>query len=398
MAGQVFALDGRLLCSVHTNSGSLNGLDVFVTNDARLEYVWAGSRRSLAPGLMTKVPWLGMPVVWCPHDVFRNDGDRCTSTDSCVETETLPISARELVLVSGHVDDRISLAAWAWNPRCDTWCDLAKMHHPHCYGAMAHGDSVFAMCVGPTVLGGMDKENTPSAGVEVYDVGNDAWRLMAPMSLPRIYLGAAVIGPCLFAVGGVIASVPSCSGERYQAGTWTPIAPMSAPRYGLALVALDHLLYAIGGSSTRSSWWQHRTVATVERYDVAQDSWTTLAPLNHARSCFGAGVYKGCIYVFGGCRAVGTLARSVERYDPDSNTWTHVANMLTGLERHAVAAVGEGFLLLGGRTDSPQGDSLHGATYFNARDCSWSPLEMPRGRHLDCRAVTVETCRAVTRS
>ena len=69
----------------------------------------------------------------------------------------------------------------------------------------------------------------------------------------------------------------------------------------------------------------------VFRYDLAEDSWLELPPMNTARALAGSVVYKNNIYVIGGNSSISTKWRkellpehcvgTVEIFDPAEGTW-----------------------------------------------------------------------------
>ena len=64
-----------------------------------------------------------------------------------------------------------------------------------------------------------------------------------------------------------------------KTGRWTELAPIGIPCWGLAVLALPSTgcIYAIGGGT------DHTSYATVERYDIARNEWTSAAPMSVAR-------------------------------------------------------------------------------------------------------------------
>jgi N-acetylneuraminic acid mutarotase len=120
--------------------------------------------------------------------------------------------------------------------------------------------------------------------------------------------GAAALGNLLYVAGGLVTAGPD--GEEITASVlayspamqrWTPVAPMPTARWRLRLVAAGGQLYAIGGQSRTGT-----TLSTVERYDPNTDTWTTVAAMNQDRGVPGAvAVSRGLqrfIVVVGGCR------------------------------------------------------------------------------------------------
>ena len=65
---------------------------------------------------------------------------------------------------------------------------------------------------------------------------------------------------------------------------------MSTARYNLEVVTVNNNIYAIGGNTGK----------TVERYNIADNKWETVASLNYSRESATASVVDGEIYVIGG--------------------------------------------------------------------------------------------------
>jgi hypothetical protein len=160
------------------------------------------------------------------------------------------------------------------------------------------------------VIGGTDDTLQPKNTVYEYDpqrpVGS-RWTARAAMPTPRFYLGAALVDDIIYAAGGYTISTPDLAVvEAYDpaANSWTTRAPMLAGRGGLALVGVGSgepgcggYLYAIGGG------WNAQ-VATVERYDPANNRWGRISSLTLARRSIAA-AYAGNVFslvAFGGWR------------------------------------------------------------------------------------------------
>ena len=97
------------------------------------------------------------------------------------------------------------------------------------------------------------------------------------------------------------------------------------------------------------------------------NTWAELAPMNIARSYFGAVALNGKIYAIGGCDQVATGGNEImpastytggvtgtnEVYDPNTNNWTSEALMPTPREGFAIAVYQGKIYCIGGSTQSP---------------------------------------------
>ena len=135
--------------------------------------------------------------------------------------------------------------------------------------------------------------------------------------------------------------------ESAQAGTtgpavgargpgWVRCAPIPTPRFLLsATVGSDGRIYTVGGAT-------QAPVKTVEAYDPASDSWSRVASLGVARR--GPGVATapgGRIYAIGGFGARSQHGATVEAYDVEADRWEQVAPLAHhGAHNEMAAACG----------------------------------------------------------
>jgi N-acetylneuraminic acid mutarotase len=187
-----------------------------------------------------------------------------------------------------------------------------------------------------------------------YDPATDAWKALAPMPTKRGAAHAAVVNNKIYVIGGGVA-VGDATGihparphkstgavEEYDpaTNTWRERTPMPLPRNHATAAAVNGKVYVIGGRVgggfiTGGS----SNVDVVEEYDPAKDTWgAPRAKMPSARSAIASGVFGGRIYVTGGegqdAQRMWTF-RSLEAYDPATNSW-HVLPSLP-VSRHGLA-------------------------------------------------------------
>jgi len=157
---------------------------------------------------------------------------------------------------------------------------------------------------------------------------------------------------------------------------WKTKSPMPTERYGLAAVAVDGKIYAIGG-------YDGSYLRTVEEYDPSTDSWRTVAQMPTARYYLAAASVDGKIYAVGG---VGSYLRTVEEYNPKTDKWRTVTQMPT--ERYGLAAASEdGKIYAIGGYD---GSYLRTVEEYNPSTDSWRTVaQMPTARY-DLAAASVD--------
>jgi len=107
-------------------------------------------------------------------------------------------------------------------------------------------------------------------------------------------------------------------------GSWSEGPPIPTPRLGAVAGVLDGKLYVAGGATAGDFPF---VVPTLEVYDPEAGTWTEGPPMLLGRiSAFGAAL-DGKLYVIGGYARNRYAPRSVEQYDPGTETWTERAQI-----------------------------------------------------------------------
>jgi subtilisin family serine protease len=108
-----------------------------------------------------------------------------------------------------------------------------------------------------------------------------------------------------------------------SSSAWQSRTSMPSARRGLAVWAANNILYAIGGTNAAGT-----ALRTVQAYNPGTNSWTTKASLPVARQTGnGATTIQGILYLAGGHNGAGALTRTLYAYNPSTNTWSSRAQM-----------------------------------------------------------------------
>ncbi|XP_070385059.1 kelch-like protein 10 [Dermacentor albipictus] len=156
-----------------------------------------------------------------------------------------------------------------------------------------------------------------------YNCRTAKWRVMGNQNTPpRAYHGAAVIGQCVYFVGGCDGRVCYHSVVCFDVhqARWSAKAHMAFARCYVSVAVLQGHIYAMGGFDGRDR------LKTVERYDVKKNRWSMVADMNEVRSDASAAAACGRIYIVGGFTGEVTLD-TVECYAPSTGAWTVVLTM-----------------------------------------------------------------------
>lgn len=175
--------------------------------------------------------------------------------------------------------------------------------------------------------------------VEAFDTGTSQWSTKAAMPTPRHSAAAAVVGGQICVFGGVSTIFDISTTECYDpvANSWSAPPPPAMPtsRRLLGADALGGLAYAVSGFAISSSIGY---LKTVERFDIAGPSWSTMAPLMTARESAAVVAASGLLYAFGGDNANGAID-SAEAFNPATGTWSSKTPLPMPLTRLGAVAI-----------------------------------------------------------
>lgn len=245
---------------------------------------------------------------------------------------------------------------YEFDPATDTWARKKNMP------LLSHHVALAELKGKIYVFGGFTKpEKGPTAWVPIdnaweYDPRADTWKALAPLPTKRGSPVAAIVNGKIYVIGGAGLHPGSKETSLHPArphralgtnevydpatNTWEARNTMPTARNHSAIGVVDNKIYVIAGRVGNAFITRASNTDIVEVYDPATDQWgPLLAPMPTARSASGWGTYRGRIYVVGGemrSAIASTTFRTVEAYDPKSNTWATMPPMETS--RHGVAA------------------------------------------------------------
>ena len=147
----------------------------------------------------------------------------------------------------------------------------------------------------------------------------------------RIYM----IGGTPYGYAG--SSVSLC--QRYDpvADTWTTMAPMPTPRAWIAAAYVRGKVYIVGGMTNTSE-----ASTANEEHTIAANSWTGRRPLPESVLAYMAGVWRdSLVYVCGGMGKNYDATRTVQVYNPFTDSWAIAAPMLRLGDMGSAVIVGD---------------------------------------------------------
>lgn len=237
-------------------------------------------------------------------------------------------------------NNRVSGGHEGYDPAIDSWKSGDDLPVP-----VQHAMSVTWQDT-PVVLGGWRTEgaNSKVATEKVWRVVNSRWTELPPLLQPRAAAAAAVVGDRIIVTGGVGPDGKLVnSTEIFDGTSWKLGAPIPTPRQMAGAASDDNLVYVLGGTNGTSD------LATVETYDPASDTWTSLPELPGRRSDLGVAYADGRLVVVGGMSA-GQVLKSVVALDLITQSWNGLPDLGTARHGMAVAGVGKNVYAIGGST------------------------------------------------
>jgi N-acetylneuraminic acid mutarotase len=254
----------------------------------------------------------------------------------------------KLYVVGGQSWPSGQLPLEVYDPSSDTWTSRGQLPLMYDGTVAALGGQLYLMFGRPSEL--------PKPWLQSYDPETDRWTPRAAAPTQRDQFRLAALNGQLYAVGGIDYGDHSAGYSRTveaydpATDTWTTKAPMLRTRARLSVAVVNGILYAIGGESvdTLEGIPTAETVRSVEAYDPATDSWTPKASLPLPVTGSAAAVVNGIIYVAGGGLSDATATVNVYAYDPSQDKWTVQPPMRTSRSVATASALDGTLYVIGG--------------------------------------------------
>ena len=161
------------------------------------------------------------------------------------------VIVNNVVYVAGGSDGLNAIAdIHSYDPQTNVWSEVGRMLEKRSsVGAVASGHMIY-------FVGGYDGFNSCLHSVESYNIQTRQHKLVAPMAMARSMCAVASLAGRVYALGGYDGSEDMREVECYNISddAWTPVAPMSHNRWVPAFVSsqeLPQLLWR-GGTLSRT--------------------------------------------------------------------------------------------------------------------------------------------------
>ena len=206
------------------------------------------------------------------------------------------------------------------------WHKMNSLNNKRCF----FGGTVFRDTL--VVAGGYDG-NSFSKSVEIYLAAMDEWKASSPLPKRTCAFALVAIDDYLYALGGLNECSASVQRISNLQRNWEEIASMQIPRKWFAAVICNKTIFAIGGQTDSK---QNKLTNTVEQFDFVDEKWIFVNCMNTKRYGHAACVMNGKIYVVGGLDPSNQVIKSIECYDPETDSWNVVGNTDAELYNHSL--------------------------------------------------------------
>jgi N-acetylneuraminic acid mutarotase len=241
------------------------------------------------------------------------------------------------------------------------------------------------------VLGGFGKYTTQaSPRSDAYDPATDTWTRIADLPFNATHSPAVPVGTDIWLIGGFIGNHPGLSTKEVwvydtTTDTWSRGPDLPQPRGAGGAALVGGMLHYFGGVNRRTHSTDYGSEPDHWALDLADPAagWQPRADVPKPRNHLSGATLGGAIYAIGG--QIGGEddgnQDEVDRYDPETDTWTRVADMPTARGHISASTfVLGGRIVVGGGTNNGNRPSTDMAAYDPRAD-DWGVLPpLPAGR------------------
>jgi N-acetylneuraminic acid mutarotase len=269
----------------------------------------------------------------------------CASAGSWTEQAPYPIAVSGHAVISqggnvysfgGIVNNAAITNAYRYDPASNSWTPIASLPAPRgWFSGASDGTYIY-------LLGGVDQNFNTTATLWRYDPVSNTYNTSLPSyTIPTYFHASAYLNGKIYRIAGAAIGT-DFHVEVYDiaTNTWSMAANYPFANHNLMAVALDNYIYAGGGNASPDKTY---------RYDPSTNVWddAAIADLPAGRSSAASGAYNGRWLLAGGDVNFAT-SNSVIAWDPATNTWDNLPNMLQARDNLEGATAGQSFYAVAG--------------------------------------------------
>jgi hypothetical protein len=271
----------------------------------------------------------------------------CASVASWTERASYPIATSGQAVVSiggnvysfgGIVNNAAIVNAYKYNPPTNAWTPIAPLPAPRgWFSGASDGTYIY-------LLGGVDQNFNTTATLWRYDPISNTYNTNLPSyTIPTYFHACAYLNGKIYRIAGrAIGTDFHVEVYNIATNTWSMAANYPFANHSLMAAALGNYIYAGGGNASPDKTW---------RYDPGTDTWddAAIADLPAGRSAAASGAYNGRWLLAGGDVNF-AISTSAIAWDPVTNTWSDLPNMVQARDYLGGATAGQSFYAVAGNS------------------------------------------------
>jgi hypothetical protein len=353
--------------------------DVFLAYIQQTGLVYQDGQNVMAPLYAPLQSVFGFPITEAYWATVRADGQNTTVLIQCFERRCLTYTpANDPAFRVEMANTGLQYYNWRYRQGASgpqgSWAPAGT-------NLLALPTALLPLPNGQVLLLGVASQGPPAVQSQRYNPATNTWSTPAPLQLPRRfgYAIAQLADGSVLVIGGIDFNNTSltrtvASVERYDLATdhWSRVAPLLTPRSGATATLLADGRVLVAGGDPKDDFSGY-TLATAELYDPARDTWTAtgsmaLPRLRHTATRLA----DGRVLVTGGIAgqtSSSAATAETELYDPATGSWSVAAPMGIPRSLHTAALLANGQVLVLGPAASP--DAM--AERFDPAANSWLP-------------------------
>src|ERR1041385_5723707 len=298
------------------------------------------------PGSSARTRTRNMEAPLYPAEpVWTPTATPCASVGSWTEQSPYPVAiwghavasvGDDVYSFGGIVDNSAVTNAYKYNPATNTWTPIASLPAPRgWFSGTSDGTYIY-------LLGGVDQNFNTTATLWRYDpVSNTYNTSLASYTTPTYFHASAYLNGKIYRIAGrAIGTDFHVEVYDIATSTWSMAANYPFANHSLMAAALGSYIYAGGGNASPDKTY---------RYDPSTNTWddAAVADLPAGRSSAASGAYNGRWLLAGGDVNF-AISNSVIAWDPATNTWSNLPNMVQPRDLLAGATAGQSFYAVAG--------------------------------------------------
>jgi len=224
------------------------------------------------------------------------------------------------------------------------------------------------------IANGFSSEDPYTTEIFQYDINNDSWSTLTSSTITKRYASIALIDDFLYVFNGVSNGIINSAVEKINIndGSIELLNANPHPSRAAGVTVWNNKIYSFGGFIDTNEYSDK-----LYEYDPQSDTWTEIADIIFAGETKGE-IIDGKLYVFGGYN--GSVSDRIDIYDIPSGTWLESFTMPQGISAHATAIIGSKIYLIGDFLN------LKSVTFFDTTDNTFQTLDSNITERRHCAA------------